>query len=334
MINKEKLDELRQKYGAEAGGFLKESNPEPAVAQSIGAMNDVATLLDAPYRPEDRDMDIALIGVPFDLGVTHRGGAKFGPRAIRDIGRIGPYNHRSQMNPFEKADIADIGDVPLGSRYNLESGLKEIEFYYEGIAKAGIRPLTAGGDHSITYPIMRALGKKEPLGMIHIDAHCDTCGPISDSRFHHGGPFRNAVLDGVLDPARCIQIGIRGSADPYWEFSYDSGMTVLHIEDVTEMGIPAVIAKAREILGNGPTYVTFDIDGLDPAYAPGTGTPEVGGLLPREAQELLIGMQGLNIVGGDLVEVAPNWDSNTTTAQAGAQMLFEILCLMAADKAV
>jgi agmatinase len=167
--------------------------------------------------------------------------------------------------------------------------------------------------------------------MVHIDAHCDSAGEFEGSKFHHGGPFRQAVLDGVLDPERSIQIGIRGGAEFLWEFSYESGMTVLHTEDVVEMGIEAVAAKARAVVGDGPTYVTFDVDGIDPAFAPGTGTPEVGGLTPREALAILRGLVGLDIVGGDVVEVAPQYDATSNTAQVGAQMLFTELCLIAAN---
>ena len=176
---------------------------------------------------------------------------------------------------------------------------------------------------------MKALGRDEPIGMVHFDAHCDTMGSLDDFKFHHGGPFRHAVLDGVLDPERCIQIGIRGPAEIFWEFSIESGMTVIHIEDFVEMGVDAVIQKAREVVGEGPTYITFDVDGLDPVYAPGTGTPEIGGLSTREAQAVLRGLRGLNIIGGDLVEVSPEYDSTTNTVQVGKQILFEILCLTA-----
>jgi agmatinase len=165
--------------------------------------------------------------------------------------------------------------------------------------------------------------------MVHIDAHCDTAGEFEGSKFHHGGPFRQAVLAGVLDPERSIQIGIRGGAEFLWEFSYASGMTVLHDEDVTAIGIPAVVAKAREVVGDGPIYVTFDVDGVDPGFAPGTGTPEVGGLTPREVLGILRGLAGLDVVGGDVVEVAPQYDATTNTAQIAAQGLFEILCLVA-----
>ena len=163
---------------------------------------------------------------------------------------------------------------------------------------------------------------------VHIDAHCDTSGPYEGSKFHHGGPFRKAVLDGVLDPERVIQIGIRGGAEYLWEFSYESGMTVIHGEEIPKLGIEAIIAKARAVVGDGPVYVSFDVDSLDPAFAPGTGTPEIGGLTTREALEILRGLKGLNIVGGDVVEVAPQYDATSNTAQAGAQMMFTILSLI------
>jgi len=206
--------------------------------------------------------------------------------------------------------------------------MEDIETHYTMLRDNGVRPLSVGGDHSITYPILKALGNQTPLGCIHIDAHCDTGGEYDGSKFHHGGPFRLAVLDGVLDPERTIQIGIRGSSEFLWEFSYDSGMTVIHIEEFQKMGVAAVVEKAREVVGDGPVYVTFDIDGLDPAYAPGTGTPEVGGLTPREAQAVLQGLAGLDVIGGDVVEIAPQYDATTNTAHVGGQMLFEILSLM------
>ena len=167
--------------------------------------------------------------------------------------------------------------------------------------------------------------------MIHIDAHCDTAGPYEGAKFQHGGPFRLAVLDGVLDPERTIQIGIRGGAEYLWEFSYESGMTVIHAEEVPGIGMQALIEKARSVVGDGPTYLSFDIDSVDPGFAPGTGTPEVGGLTPREVLELLRGLKGIDFVGGDVVEVAPQYDATTNTAHVAAQVLFTILCLMVGD---
>jgi len=218
--------------------------------------------------------------------------------------------------------------VPFRSRFSLDLSHEDIEAHIGRIRDAGVAPLSVGGDHSISLPILKALGKDRPVGMIHIDAHCDTSGGFDRTKFHHGGPFREAVLEGVLDPKRTIQIGIRGSAEYLWEFSYDSGMIVIHAEEITGFGMAAVIERARAVVGDGPTYISFDIDSLDPAFAPGTGTPEIGGLTTREALELLRGLKGLNIVGGDVVEVAPQYDASTNTAQAGAQMLLEILSLM------
>ena len=293
-----------------------------------------ATLLDAPYRPEVQQstdfggLDIALIGVPMDLGVSNRAGARLGPRAVRGVERVGPYNHVHRLVPAAECRVADIGDVPLRSRYSLESCIEDIAGFYTKLTAAGVRPLSVGGDHSITYPILKGVAKDGPVGLIHIDAHCDTGGEYDGSKFNHGGPFRLAVLDGLVDPKRAIQIGIRGSSEYLWEFSYDSGMTVIHAEEVDGMGMATVIAKARQVVGTGPVYLSFDIDSLDPAYAPGTGTPEVGGLTPREVQQLMRGLAGLNFVGGDVVEVAPQYDATANTAHAAAQMLFEIFCLL------
>lgn len=286
------------------------------------------TFLDFPYRESLDDLDIAIVGVPMDLAVSNRPGARFGPRALRTIERVGPYNHALKVAPKAMARIADVGDVPFRSRFSLHDSIEDIEAHFARIHAAGVRPLAVGGDHSITHPIMKALGAERPLGMIHIDAHCDTGGIMEGEKFTHGGPFRNAVLDGVLDPARCIQIGIRGSSEFIWEFSYDAGMTVVHAEDIDDRGVDSVIRQAREVVGDGPVYVTLDVDGIDPAWTPGTGTPEVGGLSPRETQRLLRGLAGLDIVGGDVVEVAPEYDPSHNTAHVGAQMLFEILCLM------
>jgi agmatinase len=267
--------------------------------------------------------------MPLDLGASNRPGARFGPRAVRTIERVGPYNHLLDVAPIFDLRVADVGDVPFPSRYDLESSHAAIEAWVAAIIAAGALPLSVGGDHSITHPILRAVGRDRPVGLIHIDAHSDTGGPFDGQRFNHGAPFRNAVLDGVLDPTRTIQIGLRGSSEYLYEFATDSGMTCIHAEEVAEMGVAAVVNRARAVAGVGPVYLSFDIDALDPAFAPGTGTPEIGGLTTREAQAILRGLKGLDVVGGDLVEVAPQYDATTNTALAGAQMLFEILSLMA-----
>ncbi len=340
-LDRNKFEELKAKYGESHGGELF----DPAfrkVADKIFSKGGtrlapyagIPTFLSAPYmqvdaeNPDFGNLQVAITGVPMDLGVTNRPGSRFGPRAMRSIERIGPYHHVLDCAPVQDLRVADIGDVPFQSRYRLELSHDDIEKRFNQIVDAGVIPLAVGGDHSITHPIMKAVGKKRPVGMIHIDAHCDTGGSFDQTKFHHGGPFRNAVLDGVLDPTRTIQIGIRGSSEYLWEFSYESGMTVIHAEEISGLGMPAIIEKAKAIVGDGPTYLSFDIDSLDPSFAPGTGTPEIGGFTTREVLELIRGLKGINLVGGDVVEVAPQYDSTTNTAQAGAQVLFEILSLM------
>jgi guanidinopropionase len=323
-------DEVRDPDFRRAAGIAYDSNGRRRLPYG-----GVSTFLDAPYRPDAAELEdfgglqVALVGVPMDLGVTNRAGSRLGPRAVRAIERIGPYNHALRVAPLAELRAADIGDVPLSSRYSLPQSIADIEAFHTRIVAAGVLPLTVGGDHSISYPILRAVGAARPVGMVHIDAHCDTSGDAEGSRFHHGGPFRQAVLDGVLDPARCIQIGIRGSAEMLYEFSYESGMTVIHAEEIDAMGLPAVIAKARAVIGDQPYYLTFDVDGVDPAFTPGTGTPEVGGLTVREAQAIVRGLRGLDIVGGDVVEVAPQYDATSNTAHVAAQILFEMFSLMA-----
>jgi len=343
MVDEAKLKTLRDLYRDAKGGEMHDPHFRK-LAEKLFQGGDrrkwpfagVATFLDAPYRPDAPDLadfggiDVALIGVPMDLGVTNRAGARLGPRAVRAIERIGPYEHVLKAAPLVDARIADVGDVPMRSRYSLESCHEDIEAFYKRIVAAGVVPLSVGGDHSIVYPILKAVGAERPVGLLHIDAHCDTGGPYEGSKFHHGGPFRQAVLDGVLDPERAIQIGIRGGAEYLWEFSYSSGMTVIHAEVVVAMGVEKVIAKAREVIGDGPAYLSFDIDSLDPGFAPGTGTPEVGGLTPREALAIVRGAYGLDFIGGDVVEVAPQYDATTNTAQCAAQMLFTMSALMVA----
>jgi len=340
MFDAAKLEALRAKYQGAKETEVAPAEFRKALSLVFGSnyrrsmpFVGLSTLLDLSYRPDAPELgdfgglDVALIGVPMDLGVTNRAGARFGPRAVRDVERIGPFNHRLGVVPKAECKAADIGDVPMRSRFSLDSCIEDIEAFYGRVRAAGVRPLSVGGDHSITYPILRALGHDRPVGLVHIDAHCDTMGEIDGSKFHHGGPFRQAVLAGVLDPERTIQIGIRGPAEIFWGFSYESGMTVLHIEDVDRMGVSAVVEKARSVVGEGPTYISFDVDGLDPAFTPGTGTPEPGGLTPREAQAILHGLRGIDVVGGDVVEVAPQYDPTTNTAMVGAQMLFEIFSL-------
>ncbi len=268
----------------------------------------IATFMRAPLASSLDGIDIALIGVPTDLGVTNRPGARHGPREIRNASSLMRGFHLGLgINPYEICRIADVGDVRLSHRYDLEKQVEEIEAFYRKVHAAGIRPVSAGGDHSITW------------------------GEFSGSKFTHGAPFRLAVEGGFLDPHRTIQIGIRGGQNflDGIEFSRSHGMRVVFIEEFAALGVERVIEEARKVVGEGPTYISFDVDGLDPVYAPGTGTPEVGGLTTLEAQRLLRGLRGLNLIGGDVVEVAPPFDPTGNTALVGATMMFEILCLVA-----
>jgi guanidinopropionase len=290
------------------------------------------TFLRAPYSESFDNVDIGLIGVPFDGGVTNRTGARHGPREIRNQSSlIRRMNQATGISPHDLCRVVDIGDAWVQKPYTLEGSHKEIEQYFQQVAAAGIRPVSVGGDHSITLPIFRAIAKKEPIGMIHFDAHCDTGDDYLGSKFHHGAPFSRAVEEGLLDPKRTIQIGIRGSLNhpDVWKFSHDSGMRVIYIEEYFEMGPKAVIEEARKVVGDGPAYISFDVDALDPVYAPGTGTPEVGGYSTLEAQLMIRGLSGLNLIGGDVVEVAPPFDPSGNTALVGATMMFEILCVIA-----
>ena len=336
--NNDKLKELRDKFDEKSGGEMLDPKFQEIASYIFSQGGNrpapyagIPSLLDAPTRSgEDalEGLQVALYGMPMDLAVTNRNGSRFGPRAIRAIERVGPYNDAHQTAPLHQMQVADIGDVPFRSRFDLAKSHEDIEAFVNRIVESGVIPVGVGGDHSVSLPVLRVLGRDRPVGMVHIDAHCDTGGAYEEEKFHHGGPFRHAVLEGVLDPERTVQIGIRGAAGYIWEFSDISGMTVIEAKDIAGMGLDAVIAKAREVVGDGPTYFSFDIDSLDPAFAPGTGTPEVGGLSTREALALIRGMKSINFVGGDMVEVAPAYDSNNNTAHAGAQMLFEILSLM------
>ncbi len=341
-----KLEALRAKYADADAGAVHDPEFKKVVDllfsgkgrrakpyEGVSSFLDAPLALDAMSKADLGGLDVALIGVPMDLGVTNRPGSRFGPRAVRSVERVGPYHEVHRIVPASMVRVADIGDVAFRSRYSLEQSHEDIEAYYTKIVQADVAPVSVGGDHSISLPILKALGKNKPVGMIHIDAHCDTGGPFEGSRFHHGGPFREAVLAGVLDPDRTIQIGIRGNAEYLWEFSTDSGMTVIHAHEFASLGIDGTIAKMRAVIGDGPTYISFDIDSLDPAFAPGTGTPEIGGFSTREAMALIRGAAGLDIVGGDVVEVAPQYDATTNTAHAAAQMLFEILSVVAMARA-
>ncbi len=296
----------------------------------------IASFMRAPIADTWDGIDIGLIGVPFDGGVTNRPGTRHGPRAVRDASSlIRIYNQATGVKPHELCTVKDLGDCIIEKPWALESALAAIETYFQRVHAAGIVPLTCGGDHAISLPILRAIAKDRPVALVQIDAHADTGDAYFGSRYHHGAPFRRAVEEGLLEPQRSVQIGIRGSLNDLdmWKFSTDVGMRLVQIEQAYELGVKGCIDLIREKVGNGPVYLSFDIDSLDPAYAPGTGTPEVGGFTTLEAQMILRGLRGMDLVGADMVEVSPPFDTGGITAMAGANILFEQLCLLAEARA-
>jgi len=307
-------------------------NPEPVDAAIVPRFGAIPTFMRLPHIPDPARVDVALIGVPWDGGTTNRAGARHGPREIRNMSSfMRKVHHVSRIAPYELARIADLGDAPVNP-IDLNDSLARIERFFRTVHEAGAIPLSAGGDHLITLPILRAIARERPVGLIHFDAHSDTNDRyFGDNRYTHGTPFRRAVEEGLLDPKRTVQIGIRGSiysADDM-EFAESSGMRVIYMEEFCKLGEDKVIAETRRVVGEGPTYISFDVDGLDPVYAPGTGTPEIGGISTREAQHILRGLQGLNLIGGDVVEVSPPFDPSGNTALVGATLMFEIMCLLA-----
>jgi guanidinopropionase len=305
---------------------------QPLSGLIVPRFGGIPTFMRLPYAEDPAAVDNGLVGVPWDGGTTNRAGARHGPREIRNqssfMRRIHPVTFES---PYDLCNVADLGDAGVNPIDLIES-LKIVEDFFAELHAADTVPLTAGGDHLITLPIMRAIAKNRPVGMVHFDAHTDTNDRyFGDHIYTHGTPFRRAIEDGALDPKRCVQIGIRGSL--YTKQDHDYGKSVgirsILIEEYFDMGVDAVIEEARRVVGDGPTYISFDVDGLDPVYAPGTGTPEIGGFSTFDAQKMIRGLRGLDVVGGDVVEVAPPFDPSGGTALVGATIMFEILCVLA-----
>jgi guanidinopropionase len=310
----------------------EQANPQPVDAAVTPRFGSIPTFMRLPHLTDPSRLDIALIGVPWDGGTTNRAGARHGPREIRNMSSfMRKVHHVSRIAPYELARVADLGDAPVNP-IDLMDSLARIEKFFAKVHAGGCIPLSAGGDHLVTLPIFRAIAAERPVGMIHFDAHSDTNDRyFGDNKYTHGTPFRRAVEEGLLDPKRVVQIGIRGSiysADDM-AFAESSGMRVIYMEEFTKLGVEKVIQEARRVAGTGSTYISFDVDGLDPVYAPGTGTPEIGGLTTLEAQHVLRGLQGLDLIGGDVVEVSPPFDPSGNTALVGATIMFEILCLLA-----
>jgi len=288
----------------------------------------------APYRKILDDVDIACVGIPLDSSAPNFAGARHGPEAVRRWSHLqGPMHHMSKIIPFECCNVVEYGDVEF-SGINHEERINDIYEFFKPIKDAGVLPLSVGGEHTMSYPILKAIACDEPVALIHIDAHGDTTGFLSDDpgEIHDGNCFSRAVIDGLVDPERTIQIGIRGASSWAWEFSGDTGMRVVYAEEVQERGVKDIIAEAREIIGEHPCYLTIDVDAIDPTFMPGTGVPEPFGLTPIEVRDLIRGMSGLNLVGADIAEICPPRDSQEISATLGAALAFEMLCLLAGTR--
>ena len=292
----------------------------------------IPTFMRLPCTEDPAGVDIGLIGVPWDGGTTNRAGARHGPREIRNQSSfMRAIHHETLSSPYDVCNVADLGDTSVNP-IDLMDTLQRVEDQFAAFHAAGTIPLTAGGDHLITLPIFRAIAKDRPVGMVHFDAHTDTTDRyFGDNKYTHGTPFRRAVEEGLLDPKRTVQIGIRGSiyTKTDYDFGREVGIRTIGIEEYFDMGVDAVIEEARQIAGDGPTYISFDVDGLDPVYAPGTGTPEIGGYSTFDAQKMIRGLRGLDLIGGDVVEVSPPFDPSGNTALVAATIMFEILCVLA-----
>ena len=295
----------------------------------------VPTFMRLPHvpleAPKIKEVDIGIIGVPWDSGTTNRPGPRHGPRQLRDASTMIRAQHPvSGVRPYEKLNCADLGDVSINPA-DIEDSMNRITSFYKKVIEQGIKPLTAGGDHLTSLPVLRAVANKGPLGMIHFDSHTDLFHSYFDgTMFTHGTPFRRAVEENLLDPKRVIQIGIRGTQYDRedLDFAESVGIRVVKIEEFFDRGIEDVMAEAREIVGEKETYISYDIDFIDPAFAPGTGTPEVGGPNSYEALKVVRELAGVNIVGADMVEVSPPFDPSSNTAFLGVSVMFELLCQM------
>jgi guanidinobutyrase len=310
---------------------MTEKPLQPLSGNVMPRFGGPATFMRLPAVDLDANLDAAFIGVPFDIGTSNRPGARLAPRQIRDESRmLRPYNMATRAAPFDSLRIADIGDVPINT-FNLLKSIAIIESYYDRVLEAGTKPLTMGGDHTIALPILRSLRRRHgPIGLVHVDAHADINDEMFGEKIAHGTPFRRAVEEGLLDCKRVAQIGLRGTgyAPDDFDWSRQQGFLVVQAEECWYRSLQPLMQDIAKRMGTGPVYISFDIDGLDPAFAPGTGTVEIGGLTVPQGLEIIRGCRGLNVVGGDVVEVSPPYDTTGNTALLAANLLYEMLCVL------
>jgi guanidinobutyrase len=304
---------------------------QPLSGNAMPRFGGIASMMRLPVAPSAQGLDAAFIGIPLDIGTSHRPGARFGPRQIRaESCLLRPYNMATGAAPFDALQVADLGDVPINT-YSLQKSLPLITDFYTEVLRHGCIPLTLGGDHTIALPILRALAAKHgPVALVHVDAHADINDDMFGERIAHGTPFRRAVEEGLLACDKVYQIGLRGTGYAADDFDWprSQGFTVVPAHEVWYQSLGPLMQQVRARIGSTPCYLSFDIDGIDPAYAGGAGTPEVGGLSVPQALEIVRGCWGLNLVGADLVEVSPPYDPSGNTALLGANLLFEMLCVL------
>ena len=305
---------------------------QPQSGNAMPRFAGLATMMRLPAASSAAGLDAAFVGVPLDIGTSNRTGARFGPRQIRaESALLRPYNMVTGVSFFYTLQVADLGDVPINT-YSLEKSLTIIKRFYDDVIAADCRPLTLGGDHTIALPILRAVARKHgPVALVHVDAHADVNDEMFGEAVAHGTPFRRAVEEGLLACDKVWQIGLRGTGYAADDFDWPrrQGFTVVQAHEVWYRSLAPLRDEVRQRIGDRhPVYITFDIDGVDPSYAGGTGTPEIGGLTVPQALEVIRGCRGLNVVGGDLVEVAPPYDPSGNTALLAANLLYEMLCVL------
>ena len=305
--------------------------PQPLGGNEMPRFAGPGTMMRLPAVDSAAGMDVVFIGIPLDIGTSNRSGTRFGPKQIRaESVLMRPYNMWTRAAPFDSLRVGDLGDVPVNT-FDLKDSVERITTFYNNLLTHDVVPLTLGGDHTLTLPVLRAIAAKHgPVGLIHVDAHADINEHMFGEKIAHGTPFRRAVEEGLIDPHRTWQIGLRGTGYTAEDFDWarDRGFTVIQAEELWHRSAAPLIEQARTALGDGPVYLSFDIDSLDPGFAPGTGTPEIGGLTPIQALEIIRGCRGLNLVGADLVEVSPPYDPQGNTALLAANLLYEMLCVL------
>jgi len=304
--------------------------PQPLGGNEMPRFAGPGTMMRLPPVESAAGMDVVFIGIPLDIGTSNRSGTRLGPKQIRaESVLMRPYNMWTRAAPFDSLRVGDLGDVPIHT-FDLKDSVERITDFYNRVLTHDVIPLTLGGDHTLTLPVLRAIAAKHgPVGLIHVDAHADINEHMFGEKIAHGTPFRRAVEEGLIDPQRTWQIGLRGTGYTAEDFDWarDQGFTVVQAEELWHRSATPLIEQARAALGDGPVYLTFDIDSLDPGFAPGTGTPEIGGLTPIQALEIIRGCRGLSLVGADLVEVSPPYDPQGNTALLAANLLYEMLCV-------